>query len=421
MSVFVVHNKRANDAVIKEYANCILVMITHRQLFLNHVAQTSDAPLMLEIERAKGVYMYSPDGKRYLDLISGVSVSNVGHCHPHVVQAIRQQAERYAHLMVYGELVQSPQVALAHRLATLLPDSLNSVYFVSSGSEAVEGAMKLAKRHTHRPNVVSCFKAYHGSTQGSLSLYGGEELSSAYRPLLPGVSHIEFNNMDDLEKINETTACVVLEPVQGEAGVVSATQEYLSAVRHRCDQVGALLVFDEIQTGLGRTGRMFAFERYGIVPDILVLAKALGGGMPLGAFIAQQGVMCDLTHNPVLGHITTFGGHPISCAAGLAALDVLCSDHLVEQVERKAQIFIDGLKSHPCVKGIRHSGLLMAVELGNFDTLLKFIRYGVENGGYMSDWFLFCDTAFRISPPLSITDDECCLAIELIIKGLDSL
>ena len=376
---------------------------------------------MLEIERAQGVYLYAPNGQRYIDLISGVSVSNVGHCHPHVVQAIQQQAERYAHLMVYGELIQSPQVALGQRLVSLLPAALDSVYFVSSGSEAVEGAVKLAKRHTQRPNVVSCLRAYHGSTQGSLSLFGGDELSRAYRPLMPGVSHIEFNNPKHLDRITEQTACVVMEPVQGEAGVMPAEAAYLQAVRQRCNQTGTLLIFDEIQTGFGRTGRMFAFEHYGVTPDILVLAKALGGGMPLGAFIAPHSTMWSLTNNPVLGHITTFGGHPISCAAGLASIEIIQNEQLIDAVERKAQIFIDGLSVHPKVQSIRHCGLLMAVELGNFDTMLRFIRHGVERGGYMSDWFLFCDTAFRISPPLTITDDECRHAVELIINGLNSI
>lgn len=396
-------------------------MTTTRQLFLNHIAQTSDAPLMLEIERAQGVYLYAPNGQRYIDLISGVSVSNVGHCHPHVVQAIQQQAERYAHLMVYGELIQSPQVALGQRLVSLLPAALDSVYFVSSGSEAVEGAVKLAKRHTQRPNVVSCLRAYHGSTQGSLSLFGGDELSRAYRPLMPGVSHIEFNNPKHLDRITEQTACVVMEPVQGEAGVVPAEAAYLQAVRQRCNQTGTLLIFDEIQTGFGRTGHMFAFEHYNVTPDILVLAKALGGGMPLGAFIAPHSTMWSLTNNPVLGHITTFGGHPISCAAGLASIEIIQNEQLIDAVERKAQIFIDGLSVHPKVQSIRRCGLLMAVELGNFDTMLRFIRHGVERGGYMSDWFLFCDTAFRISPPLTITDDECRHAVELIINGLNSI
>ena len=394
-------------------------MLTTRQLFLNHVAQTSDAPLLLEIERAQGVFMYTPDGRRYLDLIAGVSVSNVGHCHPRVVEAVQRQAERYAHLMVYGELVQSPQVALAQRLVGLLPKHLDSVYFVSSGSEAIEGAVKLAKRHTHRPNVVACRNAYHGSTQGSLSLLGGEEQRRAYRPLLPGVSHIDYNNADQLDRIDRQTACVVIEALQGEAGVIAPAPGYLQAVRQRCNQVGALLIFDEVQTGLGRTGRMFAFEHHSVVPDILVLAKALGGGLPLGAFVAPRELMWALTNNPALGHITTFGGHPISCAAGLAALDVLHDENLLQGVDRKAQIFINALAGHPAVKQIRHQGLLMAVELGSFDRLLRFIRHGVERGGYMSDWFLFCDTAFRISPPLSITEQECQQAVDLIINGLE--
>ena len=396
-------------------------MINTRQLFLNYVAQTSDAPLLLQIIRAKGVYLYGHDGQKYLDLISGVSVSNVGHCHPKVVKAIQQQAELYSHLMVYGELVQTPQVELAHRLVQLLPKNLNSVYFVNSGSEAVEGAVKLAKRYTGRPEVISCLNAYHGSTQGSMSLLGGEDFKRAYRPLLPGIRHIHFNRIADLSQITPNTACVVVEPVQGEAGVIPAETSYLKALRERCTQTGTMLVFDEIQTGLGRTGKMFAFEHYGVVPDILVLAKALGGGLPLGAFIAEREIMWSLTNNPVLGHITTFGGNPISCAAALAALEVLEEENLVQAVERKTQIFIDGLKNRPGIGQIRYMGLIMAVELGSFDKLLNFIKFGVAKGGYMSDWFLFCDTAFRISPPLTITDDECHEAVRLILNGVDNL
>lgn len=394
-------------------------MIGARQIFLNHVAQTSDSPILLEIERAKGVFLYATDGTKYLDLISGVSVSYVGHCHPRVVKATQQQLERYAHLMVYGELVQSPQVLLAQHLVKLLPPSLNSVYFVNSGSEAIEGAVKLAKRFTGRPHVISCFNAYHGSTQGSMSLLGGEEFKRAYRPLLPGVTHINFNNLHDLELITSATACVVVEPVQGEAGVIPAQPEYLHALQRRCNETGTLLIFDEIQTGLGRTGRTFAFEHYSVVPDILVLAKALGGGLPLGAFIAPRETMWCLTNNPVLGHITTFGGNPVSCAAALAAIQVLEDDRLIESVDRKAQIFIDALSKHPKVVGIRYKGLFMAVELGSVANMMSFVKYGITRGGYMTDWFLFCNTAFRISPPLTVTDEECHHAVDLILKGLD--
>lgn len=396
-------------------------MLTTRQLFLNHVAQTSDEPLLLQIDRAEGVYLYAPDGRRYLDLIAGVSVSNVGHCHPSVVKAVQQQVTRYSHLMVYGELVQTPQVLLAKRLTELLPQVLDSVYFVNSGSEAVEGAVKLAKRYTGRPQVLSCLNAYHGSTLGSLSLLGGEDFKRAFRPIMPGVAHIRFNQVADLELITEQTACVVVEPVQGEAGVIPAQHAYLQQLRKRCTETGALLVFDEIQTGLGRTGTMFAFEQYGVVPDILLLAKALGGGLPLGAFIAPRQMMWSLTHHPVLGHITTFGGNPVSCAAALAAINVLCDNHLLADVERKAQIFIKGLQAHPGVGQIRHSGLLMAVELGSTERLLKFVRHGVQAGGYLTDWFLFCDTAFRISPPLTINDEECHEAVKLILNGISHL
>ncbi|HNV53247.1 MAG TPA: aspartate aminotransferase family protein, partial [Tenuifilaceae bacterium] len=384
-------------------------MLSKRQLFLNHVAQTSDSPLMLEVERAEGVYLFGPNGEKHFDLISGVSVSNVGHSHPKVVDAVKQQVDKYMHLMVYGEFIQNPQVQLATKLASLIPKSLDSVYFLNSGSEAIEGAMKLAKRYTGRTEIVSFKNAYHGSTQGSLSIMGGDKFKQAFRPLLPDIRHLDYNNAEQLNQITSKTACVIVEPIQGEAGVVLPKDNFLSQLRERCSKVGALLVFDEIQTGLGRTGKMFAFENYNVTPDILVLAKALGGGMPLGAFIASKEIMWSLTNNPVLGHITTFGGHPVSCTAALASINVIIDENLVDSVNKKEKIFREILEKHPLVKEVRSKGLLMAVELSSFDKMLDLVKYGVKNG-FITDWFLFCDTSFRISPPLTITDEECRLA-----------
>lgn len=395
-------------------------MLSKRQLFLNHVAQTSDSPLMLEVERAEGVYLFGPNGEKHFDLISGVSVSNVGHSHPKVVDAVKQQVDKYMHLMVYGEFIQNPQVQLATKLASLLPKSLDSVYFLNSGSEAIEGAMKLAKRYTGRTEIVSFKNAYHGSTQGSLSIMGGEVFKQAFRPLLPDVRHLDYNKIEQLDQITNKTACVIVEPIQGEAGVILPKDDFLSQLRERCSKVGALLVFDEIQTGLGRTGKMFAFENYNVTPDILVLAKALGGGMPLGAFIASKEIMWSLTNNPVLGHITTFGGHPVSCTAALSSINVILDEKLIDSVSKKEKIFKEILEKHPLVKEVRSKGLLMAVELGNFDKMMNLVKFGVEKG-FITDWFLFCDTSFRISPPLTITEEECRLAAELIVKGLDEI
>ena len=395
-------------------------MLSLRQLFLTHVAQTSESPLLLEIERAEGVYLFGPDGKRYIDLISGVSVSNVGHCHPRVVEAVTEQASKYMHLMVYGEYVQYPQVRFAQRLTALLPETLNNVYFVNSGSEAVEGGLKLAKRYTGRSEIISFKDAYHGSTHGALSVMGNEEPKSAFRPLLPDIKHIRFNSLVDLEQITQKTACVIIEPVQGEAGIISPSNGYLEHLRNRCSQTGSLLIFDEIQTGLGRTGKMFAFEKYKVIPDILLLAKAMGGGMPLGAFIASKKLMDCLSYDPPLGHITTFGGHPVSCAAALASLDVMIDEKLIDQVDKKAQIFIDKIIKHPTVKTIRADGLFMAVEIGSFDKILKLMKVALNNG-IVLDWFLFCNTAFRIAPPLSITIEECYEASDLLLKSLDDI
>ena len=394
-----------------------------RQQFLAHVGQTSPSPMMIEVERAEGSCFYTPDGKRYFDLVAGVSVSNVGHANAAVVRAVQEQAARYMHIMVYGEMVERPQVAYASRIAALLPDPLGSVYFVNSGAEAVDGALKLAKRWTGRTEMISMRRAYHGSTHGAMSMMGtpeGEEWKGAFRPLLPDTRAIEFNDFGALAQITRRTACVLVEPVQGEGGVRLPAEGWLQALRARCTEVGAMLIFDEIQTGMGRTGEMFAMLKYGVTPDIVCLAKAFGGGMPLGAFVASKEVMDSLTHDPVLGHINTFGGHPVCCAAGLAALDYLTDNDIVASVERKGAMFENGLRDHAAVLEIRRAGLLMAVELGSAERMYSVMRLFAEQG-IMSDWFLFCDTAFRISPPLTITDDEIGECVAIIRRCLDRL
>ncbi|MBQ8544293.1 MAG: aspartate aminotransferase family protein [Alistipes sp.] len=394
-----------------------------RKQFLRHVAQTSPAPQLIEVARAEGVFFYTPEGKPYYDLVSGVSVNNVGHANPAVVEAVQRQAADYMHIMVYGEMVERPQVEFARLLATTLPAPLDTVYFLNSGAEAVEGALKLAKRYTHRTEMISMRRAYHGSTHGAMSMMGepeGEEWKNAFRPLLPDTRAINFNSIEDLEQITIRTACVLCEPVQGEAGVRVPDEGYLQALRKRCDKVGALLIFDEIQMGMGRSGEMFAMQKYGVTPDIVCLAKALGGGMPLGAFVASQEIMSSLMSDPVLGHITTFGGHPVCCAAGLAAMKFLQDNRIVEDVERKGALYEQLLKDHPAIKEIRRSGLLMAVELGESAKLYRLMDLFIEEG-ILSDWFLYCDTAFRISPPLIITDDQIRDCVALIRKCLDRL
>lgn len=391
-----------------------------RQLFLEHLAQTSESPLMLEITKADGVFLFGPDGKKYFDLISGISVSNLGHGNPMLVKAVQQQAADFMHLMVYGEYVQKPQVELASKLVKVLPESLNSVYLVNSGSEAVEGALKLAKRFSGRSEIVAFKNAYHGSTHGALSVMGCEEQKRNYRPLLPDVRLLNFNSTADLDQITTRTACVIIEPIQGEAGIRIPDVDYMRKLRERCNQTGALLILDEIQTGMGRTGSMFAFRQFGIIPDILLLAKAFGGGMPLGAFISSKKIMSCLTHDPILGHITTFGGHPVSCAAAIASLNFLIHEKVVERVELKGSLIADVLAKHPKVKEVRRAGLMMAVELGTFDRVQALIRYGL-NHGFVLDWFLFCNTAVRIAPPLIITEDECQTVAKLIVEGLDTI
>src|SRR5664280_978109 len=393
-------------------------MLTNRQLFLQNLGQTSLAPMMLEIERAEGIYMYGPNGEKYIDLISGVSVSNTGHGHPRVVEAVKNQVDLYMHLMVYGELIQSPQVKYAERLTGILPSSLDSVYFVNSGSEAVEGALKLAKRYTGRSRIISFRNSYHGSTHGALSIEGSEIYRNAFRPLLPDTFQIDFNDESSLAAITKNTACVIVEPVQGEAGIIYPEKDFLQKVRDKCNSTGALLIFDEIQTGFGRLGYMFAIEKFRVVPDMLLLAKALGGGMPLGAFIASREIMSAFVSDPALGHITTFGGHPVCCAAGLASLNVIIDEKLAESVKSKCVLFKKEL-SHPLISEIRGEGLLLAVRLIDSSYIPYVIAHAPEHG-LVLDYFLFCDDAFRIAPPLIINESEITQACKLLNDLLDN-
>ncbi|WP_186758011.1 aspartate aminotransferase family protein [Echinicola salinicaeni] len=391
--------------------------MNNRQLFLSHLAQTTDFPLLIEIEKAEGIYLYGPKGEKYIDLISGIGVSNVGHRHPKVLAAIQEQLDKYLHLMVYGEYVQSPQTLLAKALTDTLPEELDNVYLVNSGSEAVEGALKLAKRFTGRREIISCVNAYHGSSHGALSVGGNEIFKRAYRPLLPGMSHVHFGLVEDLEKISEDTAAIIVETVQGEAGIQVGSKAYFQALRHRCNETGTLLILDEIQAGFGRTGKFWAFDHYDIQPDIVVCAKGMGGGMPIGAFISSQEIMAVFKSNPLLGHITTFGGHPVSCAASLATIEVLQNENLINKVEHKANLFKKLLK-HKKIKGIRNKGLMMAVEFEDFDTLKPIIDRAIELG-IITDWFLFCDDSMRLAPPLTITDEEINQACGIILQAIE--
>jgi acetylornithine/N-succinyldiaminopimelate aminotransferase len=392
-------------------------MEDNRHLFFRFLAQTSDSPIAIEVDHAEGMYVYDVHGKSYLDLISGISVSNLGHSHPAIVNAVKNQAEKYMHLMVYGEFIESPQVHLASLLTSVLPPSLDNVFLVNSGSEAVEGALKLAKRFTGRQGIVSFNQAYHGSSHGALSVTGSESIKRSFRPLLPGISFLPFNHIPSLERIDSSIACVIIEPVQGEAGVIIPDKPFMKALRRRCSETGSLLIFDEIQTGFGRTGNLFAFMDLGILPDILLLAKGMGGGMPLGAFIASGEIMRVLTCSPVLGHITTFGGHPVSCAAAHAMLKILLETKPWETVKQKENLFRKYLV-HPAIKEIRSAGLLMALEIGDSDRIKKVIQICLREG-LITDWFLFRDTALRIAPPLIITEDQVKQASEIILKALN--
>ncbi len=390
--------------------------MTQRQLFLRHVAQTSEAPLAINMVKAEGSRLWDAEGKEYIDLIAGISVCHIGHRHPAVVDAIRKQADQYLHIMVYGELIENPQVEYAQALCEHLPASLASVFYTASGSEATEGAMKLSKRFTGRTEILSFKKSYHGSTQGSLSIMGDEYWKQAFRPLLPGIRQLEYNNEDDLYHINTNTACVIAETIQAEAGVNPPSRQWINALRERCSQQGALLVLDEIQCGFGRNGTLWAFEQFGVVPDILLLGKALGGGMPLGAFISSPEIMSSLAHSPVLGHINTFGGHPVSCAAGLAAFRALQNEKMVEGVFAKEELFLK-LLVHEKIKKVTSRGLMMAVWFDSFETN-KAVIDALLQEGIFTDWFLFAPEALRIVPPLNISDQDIKAACDKILQVL---
>lgn len=392
-------------------------MTSRKQLFLKHFGQTSVNPLAIEIDKANGIYLYDSEGNEYIDLISGVCVSNLGHNYPEVVKAIKDQADKHLHLMVYGELLQAPQIKLVSLLIKNLPATLNSVYLVNSGSEAIEGALKLAKRFTGRHEIVAFKNSYHGSTHGALSILGNELYKNAFRPLVPSIRFLEFNRKDQLKQISTETACVVVEPIQAEAGIIMPENNFLAELRKRCLETRSLLVFDEVQTGIGRTGTLFAFEQFKVVPDILVLAKALGGGMPLGAFISASEKMSVLKTNPSLGHITTFGGHPVSCAAACASLKTLLNREIISDVKRKGELFKKIIK-HKAIKEFRGSGLLYAVELNDPDHAKRLIE---QAPGYkiLIDSFLFRPDSFRIAPPLNITDDEINLVSNRLLELIE--
>ena len=384
-------------------------MISQRELFYSYIAQTSPEPMDLHIEKAEGAHLIDSEGKKYVDLISGISVSNVGHCNPRVVKAIQEQSEKYMHLMVYGEYVQTPQNKLAEAICNQLPKTLNNVYFVNSGSEAIEGALKLAKRYTKRTEIISCKNAYHGSSHGALSIMGNEDFKNNFRPLLPQTRLIEYNNFEDIQLITTNTAAIVIEAFQAEAGIILPEKGYIQAVREKCNEVGALMIVDEIQTGFGRTGKLFGFEQHGITPDIITLAKGMGGGMPIGAFVSKKEIMQTLTRNPVLGHITTFGGNAVSCAASLACLQEIEENKLTENVKKLSPVFLKHLK-HPEIIETRGIGFFLCVEFKNqafnFGVIKKCVQKGV-----ITDWFLFNDKCLRISPPLNLDEKtaiDCC-------------
>jgi acetylornithine/succinyldiaminopimelate/putrescine aminotransferase len=391
--------------------------MTPREIFLRHIAQTSASPLALEIVKADGALLFDINGKEYIDLIGGISVANVGHRHPKVVQAIKDQLDAYLHIMVYGEFIETPQVQYAKLLTDHLPSSLNSVYFTNSGAEATEGAIKLAKRFTDRTEVIAFNNSYHGSTQGALSIIGSEYWRNAFRPLLPGILHFDYNSLEAIAGISEGTSCVVLETVQGEAGIITPSKDWIQALRKKCTETGALLILDEIQTGFGRTGKLWGFEHFDIVPDVLLTGKALGGGMPLGAFIADQNLMSVLTDNPVLGHITTFGGHPVCCAAGLAALNALLDEKMMNETKRKEELF-KSLLVHKKIRSVRSFGLWLALEFDSFESNKMIIDHCIVNG-VLTDWFLFASNCLRISPPLIISEEQIEKACEMLLKGIN--
>lgn len=388
------------------------------EIFFNNIAQTSPSPFLLSITKAEGIYLYDTDNKRYTDLISGIGVSCLGHGNPRVKAAIKDQVDRHMHVMVYGEFIQSAPNLLAKKLSDILPDNLNCCYFVNSGTEANEGALKLAKRYTGRTEIISCRKSYHGSTHGSLSVSGNEVKKQAFRPLLPDVTFIDFNKMEDVDKITNRTACVIMETVQGDAGVRIPSKEYMKAIRKRCTETGTLLILDEIQCGMGRTGTFFAFEQFGIVPDILTLAKALGGGLPIGTFISSKEIMACLTHAPMLGHITTFGGNPVCCAAALATIQEIEEQKLLDDVEEKGRLF-EQLLQHPKIKELRRIGLMFALDFESAETVNRIVANAKEMG-VICYWFLSHPYSFRIAPPLIITKKQIEESCDIILRAIDN-
>ncbi len=386
-------------------------------VFLQHLAQTSPFPFLIPVSHAEGVSIYTPEGKRYIDLIAGVGVTNIGHRHPKVVEAIKAQLDKHLHVMVYGEYIQSAPNLLSHYLVSLLSPSLNCIYLVNSGTEANEGALKLAKRATGRHEIISFRKSYHGSTHGSLSVSGNEAKKNAFRPLIPGVRFIDFGNWDHLGQISEQAACVIMETVQGDAGVRIPSKAYMQAVRKRCDETKALLILDEIQCGMGRTGTLFAFEQFGIVPDILTIGKAFGGGLPIGAFISSQQLMKLLTHDPMLGHITTFGGNPVCAASALATLKVIREENILQGVEAKGRLFEQYLK-HPSIREMRRIGLFFAIDFESEEKVQRIVKRALELG-VICFWFLSCPASFRIAPPLTISEGEIKESCEIILRAIE--
>lgn len=394
--------------------------MNRKEFFLDHLAQTTPSPFLIDVAYSKGSYLYDKTGKAFLDMIAGVAVNNIGHNHPKVIEAIKTQVDKHLHVMVYGEYIQDSQLKLAENLNKILPSPINCHYVVNSGTEANEGAVKLAKRFTGRHKVIACKKAYHGSTHGSLSLSSNEEKKFAFRPLLPEIHHIEFNSIEDLNDIDSNTACVIIEPIQGDAGVRIPSIEYMKTLRQKCTERGALLIVDEVQTGMGRTGKMFGFEHFDIIPDIVVTGKALGGGMSIGCFSSSKEIMETLTHDPMLGHITTFGGHPVNCAAAAATIDVLLEENLIEGVEEKGAYLEEILSRSPLVKDIRRKGLMFAIDLESFDQVSKVVSDCMDNG-LVSFWFLSCPASFRLSPPINISQEDLTKAGEIILNAMSKV
>lgn len=385
--------------------------------FLKLQGQTNNSPYLIDVDRAEGIYIWDKNGKKYMDMIAGVAVNNIGHRHPQIIETIQYQLDKHLHVMVYGEYIQDAQLNLAENLASILPESLSCSYIVNSGTEANEAAIKLAKRFTGRQEIISSKSSYHGSTHGSLSVTGNDEKQVNFKPLLPQIKFIEFNNIASLSLITDQSACVIIETIQGDAGLVKPTQEFITTLRDKCNQTGTLLIFDEVQVGMGRTGKMFAFEHYNVVPDILTLGKALGGGMPIGAFISSYEIMHSLTHNPMLGHITTFGGHPINCAAASKCIDILKQENWILKAEQKGLLLENILASSPQIKEIRRAGLFLAVEMGSFEKVAQVVKKCLDKG-LIGFWFLSTPTAFRLSPPLSITEEEIKKAGKIILESL---